>query len=821
MRRKLAALFAGAAMALTACAMAIGAMEEPAMAAVLRSGFQSEKVASGVTRPIALGFTPDGRMLVATQSGQLRMYKNDALLQTPALDISGRVCSNAERGLLGVAVDPNFSTNKYVYAFYTYMKHGVCPAPNDPSNPDNPVNRVSRFVMNGDTVDPATEKVLVDNIPSIGNHNAGDLRFGKDGFLYITVGDGSCDYAGDSPWCGGGNDASRDTHVLLGKVLRVTRDGNIPATNPYTGTNSARCNLTGRTEPGKNCQETFASGLRNPFRFAFDPDASGTRFFVNDVGQNAWEEFDEGKAGADYAWNLCEGNHDNPARPGSVDCTSAPYTPPVHEYSHDATGCSSVTGSAFVPNEGAFPASYDDSYLFGDYVCNKIMELKPKSGGGYAMSDFASGLAGGGPIAMAFGPSGSGQALYYTTYANGGEIHRITYTGTANQVPVASVKTTSPDYGAVPLSVSFDGSGSRDPDGDALTYLWDFGDGSTAQTASPTTTHTYTTVPAGSYAAELTVRDARGAVSTPATVKVFPGDSPPQPTIASPTPTKLFRVGEQITLSGSATDPEDGQLADSALSWEVRRHHNGSHWHPLLLQTGNDLTITAPPPEDLHATGAGNYLEIRLTATDSRGLSRTVSQELQPRRMDLAFQSNPSGLTLQANGTSLTTPRTLRSWEGYKLTLNAPSPQTLSGKTHVFSSWSDGKGQQHDIFTGAASSVYTVTFKACTKTGTTGADMLDGTAGADVICGMGGNDAIRGLAGDDTLEGMEGDDTLRGGGGADKVKGAAGADSLYGEDGNDALDSKDGVNGNDSLDGGWGTDTKLTDTTERSVVGFP
>ena len=133
-------------------------------------------------------------------------------------------------------------------------------------------------------------------------------------------------------------------------MLRITRDGDIPSTNPYTGTNSARCNLTGRTDPGKTCQETFAWGLRNPFRLAFDPNAAGTRFFVNDVGQDAWEEIDQGAARADYAWNLCEGNHDNPDRAGSVNCTSSPYAAPVHEYSRTDTECASLSGGAFVPN---------------------------------------------------------------------------------------------------------------------------------------------------------------------------------------------------------------------------------------------------------------------------------------------------------------------------------------------------------------------------------------------------------------------------------------------------------------------------------------
>jgi glucose/arabinose dehydrogenase len=791
----------------------------PAAAATLPSGFEDQLLAS-VREPTALAFTPDGRMLVATQPGQLRVYKNGQLLATPALDISSKICANSERGMLGVAIDPSFSTNKYVYLYYTYNKFGVCPI-NEPTNANNPVNRVSRFVMSGDTVDPTSEVVLIDNILSPrGTHNAGDLHFGKDGYLYVTVGDGGCDYNGDSG-CAGANDASRDQHVLLGKVLRTTRDGGIPSTNPYTGTSSARCNITGRTDPGSFCQETFAWGLRNPFRFAFDPNATGTRFFINDVGQGAWEEVDEGKAGADYAWNLCEGSHDNPGRTGSVDCTASPYTPPVHEYDHNSTGCGAVTGGAFVP-DGVWPASYNGSYLLGDYVCNKIFKLTPESGGGFTRTEFASELGGGGPTAMSFGPYGSSKALYYTTYANGGEVHLISY-AVGNQSPTASLETTSPNYGPIPLTVSFDGSGSKDPDGDTpLTYLWDFGDETAPrETTTPTTSHTYTTVPTNSYTATLKVRDARGAVSSPATVMVFPGNTPPEPTIESPAPTKLFRVGEQVTLRGSASDVQDGSLADSALRWEVRQHHNGSHWHPFFSATDNNLTFNAPPPEDLSATSVGNYLEIRLTATDSKGLSKTVTQELQPHRVDVSFQSSPSELELGINGTTFTAPQTFVSWEGYKLNVDAPTPQTLSGKTYIFASWSDGKLQRHDIVTGPTPSTYTATFRACTKTGTSGDDVLNGTSSADVICGMGGNDTIRGRGGIDTVEGMAGNDALHGGGGADTVTGGTGADNLYGNDGNDTVNSKDGVSGNDNLDGGQGTDTKVTDATEKSIKGFP
>ena len=796
---------------LAGCISLLFLRTEPS-AATVRPGFEDRLVAS-VGRPMGLAFTPDGRMLILVKTGQVRVYKNGQLLQTPALNISSRMCTGIESGLSGVALDPDFGTagHNYVYLFYTFKKSGVCPTDWTPGNPDNPVNRVSRFAISGDTINPSSEKVLIDNIPNpTGGHISGDLSFGKDGYLYVSVGDGECDYARDSG-CQINNDASRDQNVLLGKILRITRNGDIPATNPYTGTGSARCNLTGRTEVGKKCQETFASGLRNPFRFAFDPNASDTRFFIGDVGSSTWEEVDQGASGADYAWNLCEGNHDNPSRPGSVDCSAAPYTPPIHEYNHDA-GCSAITGAAFVPN-GVWPAEYDNSYLYGDYVCNKIFELKPKSGGGFTQTTFATELGEGGPIAMAYGPYGSGQALYYTTgFANSGEVRRIAYTGNANRPPTPAL-TADPTSGPSPLTVDFDASASSDPDtGDTLTYVWDFGDGSSIRTTTtPTTTHTYSTE--GTYTASLQVRDNSGLPSEAKTVRIDSGNEAPAPVIGSPSSDLLFRVGQQITLSGSATDPEDGTLPDESLQWEVLQHHNGSHTHPVLSEAGNDLSVSAPMPEGLDATGPGNYLEVRLTATDKDGLSRTVIREVQPNRVEVSFATEPAGLSVQIDGQSFATPKTLLSWEGYGLNVNASSPQSLSGKTYVFSSWSDGEAKQHEVVTGAKpAATYTATFEACTKSGTSAAETLSGTSSADIICAKGGND---------TVEGLGGEDILYGGGGADKVKGNGGSDDLYGESGNDALNSRDGVSGNDYLNGGSGTDSRLSDPTERSIVGFP
>jgi glucose/arabinose dehydrogenase len=679
--------------------------EKPASAVTTQTNFTDGLVAN-VDRPTAIAFTPDGRMLVTSQTGILSVYKDGELLSNSALDISGKVCTNNGRGLLGIAVDPNFANNHNIYLYYTYNKHNAC---EDLSN--RPVNRSSRFVLSdNNVVDPASETVLIDNIISSGSHSAGDLHFGKDGYLYVSVGDGGCDYLTPTK-CAILNDAARDKNVLLGKILRITRSGGIPSTNPFLGAGTARCNVTGSTDPGKICQETFAMGLRNPFRMAFDPNATGTRFNINDVGQGTWEEIDKGKAAADYGWNVREGHC---AAGSSTNCGPPPagMTNPIYDYNHD-TGCSSITAAAFVPN-GIWPATYDDAYLFGDYVCGKIFKLVP-NGGGYSREPFATNLGDGGPVAMTFGPYQNGTALYYTTYGGGGEVRRIAYNA-GNKEPVADIK--GSQLWSSDLKIDFDASrepdgsaGSYDPDGDTpLTYIWNFGDGSQQETTDPTVSHTYQT--SDNYTATLTVRDSKGAVSTPDSIEVFPGDTPPKPIIETPTPDKLFAVGEEIILSGSATDDEDGSVPNTDLSWEVIQHHNGTHTHPgFFTRTGNNLSFLAPAPEDQFSTGEGNYLEILLTATDSRGLSSTVSQDLQPHRVNVRFATQPFGLRLQLGGKSFTAPQTFVSWEGYKLIINAPDQRDAEGRYWVFQSWSDGGARQHTITTPATKTGYTATFQ--------------------------------------------------------------------------------------------------------------
>ncbi|GAA2721891.1 PQQ-dependent sugar dehydrogenase [Cellulomonas aerilata] len=652
----------------------------PARAATVPPGFGDTLVAA-VRAPTAIAFMPDGRMLVTEQGGRLRVRTaSGTLLAAPALDLSGRVCANGERGLLGVATDPDPAT-RAVYLFYTARgTDAACPARTTGGTPAGaPTNRVSRFVLRDDhTVDPAGETVLLDGIatPS-GNHNAGDVHVGKDGYLYVTTGDGACDHRGDSG-CGGLNDAARDRHVLGGKVLRVDRrTGAAPADNPFTGAGTVSCRLAPGA-PGTVCRETFAWGLRNPFRFAFDPDAAGTDFYVNDVGQNVREEINRGVRGADYGWNVREGRC---AQTGSATscgpATPAGMTDPLYDYGR-GDGCGSITGGAFVP-DGAWPAAYEGGYLFADYVCGRIMMLR-----GGARTDVATGV--GGVVHLEFGPAASGQALYYTTMADGGQVRQIAPTGTANRPPTAVVSA-APASGPAPLFTTLSGSGSSDPDGGALTYLWSFGDGTAdVTTTSATVSHTYR---AGTWTATLRVRDPAGSVSAPATVRVSSGNTAPTVTITSPAAGATFTVGAPYRLAGTATDAQDGTLPASRLTWTVVRVH-GSHTHPFLGPvTGNDVPLTGPGPEDL-AAAASSHLRITLTATDLGGVSTTVVRDFLPRTVEVRLATAPAGRTLTVDGRTISGPTTVTSWAGFPLRLGVPAQTDAGGRALGFDRWSDG-----------------------------------------------------------------------------------------------------------------------------------
>jgi glucose/arabinose dehydrogenase len=381
----------------------VAAVAPPASAAgSFPAGFTDTKVAGNLGQATAVAALPDGRYLVTTQSGQLKVVHNATV--TTALDLAAlsKVCTDAEEGLLGVAVDPNFATNGRVYLYYT-SRQGSCAL--NGASPGGAKNRVSRFTMIGSSIDPSTEVILLDNMPEYGgNHNGGDVHLGNDGTLYVTVGDGGAGRPDSNP---------ADMSMPNGKVLRINLDGSIPAGNP-NGTTVCR---TAWGPPGtaKTCGEIWADGLRNPFRLGFDAGAPGAKFRIDDVGDATWEEVDAGIAGAHYGWPCREG----PAPHASSAPCNTPMTDPLLWYNH-STGCDVMTGGTYVPS-GTWQG-YDGDYLFVDFGCGDLFLATPGQEGA-ASTTLATGLDM--TTDLEFLPVAGSFALFYTTYANGGQLREV------------------------------------------------------------------------------------------------------------------------------------------------------------------------------------------------------------------------------------------------------------------------------------------------------------------------------------------------------------------------------------------------------------
>jgi glucose/arabinose dehydrogenase len=369
-------------------------------AATVPAGFADSVYAGGLTAPTAMAFAPDGRLFVCLQGGQVRVIQNGSLLPTPFLSLS--VDSRGERGLLGIAFDPNFDVNHHVYVYYTV-----------PGTP--PHNRVSRFTANGNTAPPGSEVAILEleSLSLAQNHNGGAIHFGPDGKLYVAVGENA----------NGAN--SQTLSNRLGKILRINPDGSIPGDNPFVG-----------IAPGVN-QSIWAIGLRNPFTFAFHP-ATG-RMFINDVGSVLFEEINDGAAGANYGWPQTEGPTQNPA-----------FVSPLYAYGHGAgpmTGCAITGGAFYVPPTPNFPAHYLEQYFFADVCSGWINRVNPSTG---VATTFAAAIDG--PVDLHVGPDG---ALYYLARSTGanGFVGRITSTVSASQ-PVGHVDLPSGPAASQPFSIA-------------------------------------------------------------------------------------------------------------------------------------------------------------------------------------------------------------------------------------------------------------------------------------------------------------------------------------------------------------------------------
>ena len=340
-------------------------------AATLPAGFSETRVATGLVSPTAMAVAPDGRIFVAEKGGTLRVVRNNVLQAQPFLTVS--VNAAGERGLLGIAFDPDFLSNRFVYVYYTTATEPIH-------------NRVSRFTASATTPDVAqagSEQPIL-NLPALGSsvHNGGAIHFGNDGRLYVAVGENSVPAN------------SQSLNSPLGKLLRINANGSIPADNPFysqtTGVSRA----------------ILALGLRNPYNFAVD--SFSGRIHVNDVGQDAWEEVNLGATAANYGWPQTEGP--SPAGVGGVRY-------PIHSYQNAGSNCAIVGATFYRPQILRFPRAYDGRYFFGDFCGGFIRMLSPPNYSSAA--GFATGISS--LVDIQTHQDGS---LYYLA-RGGGELFRV------------------------------------------------------------------------------------------------------------------------------------------------------------------------------------------------------------------------------------------------------------------------------------------------------------------------------------------------------------------------------------------------------------
>ncbi|GAB2465459.1 lectin [Streptosporangium sandarakinum] len=671
----------------------------PADPAAAAADFQQVALAKGVAEvgePMTISVLPDRSVLHTARNGTLRRTDADG---TTSVIANIPVYTHDEEGLQGVAADPGFSSNRYIYLYYAPPLNtpaGDAPATGTAANWATwaGVNRLSRFTLKADfTVDMASRVDVLDVPADRGMccHVGGDIDFDSAGNLYLSTGDDTnpFDSAGYSPIDertdrNPAYDAQRsagNTNDLRGKILRIKMNANgtysIPAGNLFPPG-------TANTRP-----EIYAMGFRNPFRMSVDkttgvvhvgdygPDAGATN---PDRGPSGQVEFDRVTGPGNYGWPYCTGtntaaetyNEWNFATNGTgpkYDCAGGPANnsfrntgqqklPPARpawiRYGGDAGsppefggGSESPMGGpvyhydAGNPSAGKFPKTFDGMLFAGEFGRGWIKPIKINADGSPgAIGDFP--WNGKQVMDTAFGPDGALYVLDYGTgYFNGdanSALYRYDYVGGGNRAPTAVAKADRTS-GATPLTVTFSSAGSSDPEGGALSHSWAFGDGGTSTAANPS--HTYTVN--GTYTATLTVRDPEGATGT-ASVPITVGNTAPTVTIREPAPGRLTAFGDAVPWSVTVTDPEDGAVDCGKVTMAYVLGHD-QHAHQITSQNGCSGTITIPVDGE-HDDAANIFPIFDASYTDKGGLTTHAQSILAPRHRQAEHFKTSSGVNL-------------------------------------------------------------------------------------------------------------------------------------------------------------------------------
>ena len=606
-------------------------------AAGLPPGFVQLEIADELD-PTRIALAPDGRVFITQKNGQILIVKDGELLPDPFLEIE--VDNFNERGLGGIAIDPDFANNQYLYVYYTV------PGANH--------NRVSRFTAVGDFGLPDSELVLLELDPLSGPiHNAGDMHFGADGTLFISAGDGT------------NQNNAQNLGSLLGKILRINTDGSIPADNPFFN------QLSGKY------RAIYALGLRNSFTFAIQPGTG--RIFANDVGNADWEEINEILPGKNYGWPLVEGYIGGQDPP-------ADYQDPFYAYSHDE-GCAVIGAAFYDPQEVQFPAGYVGKYFFADYCFGYINVLDPATG--EVTEVFATEIER--PVGLLTAPDGS---MYYlerrgigggsandNTSSDNGVLWRIFYTG--SDAPFVSE---NPDDLLLPIGEDafFEVAALG---ADPLAYQWQKGGIDIPGADEPTLLVPGVSLSDDGSVFRCRVTNALGEAFSEEAVLSVTTNTRPEPVILTPLAGELYRGGDMLSFSGTATDAEDGDLDAASLTWRIIFHHD-LHTHPALAPTSG-IDEGAFAIGTIGETAADVWYRIYLTAEDSEGLKKTVFRDIFPEKIHITLFSQPAGIVANVDGTTDETPFIFESVVNIQRQIDLPQSQVIGNEFYLFQKWAD------------------------------------------------------------------------------------------------------------------------------------
>jgi glucose/arabinose dehydrogenase len=606
----------------------------------LPEGFTETKIADQLN-PTAMRFAPDGRLFILEKNGRILIVKDDNLLTTP-FAILNNVDDFNERGLGGMAFDPNFAQNAYIYLYYTVKNQNR--------------NRISRIKAQGDAMIPNSEEILLDLEPMSGTiHNGGAMAFGADGKLYISVGDGA----------NGG--LSQNMNSVLGKFLRINSDGSIPTDNPFFNT------LTGIN------RAIWALGFRNSFSFAIQP--STGKLFANDVGGSSFEEINEIEKGANYGWNLIEGT-----RPAN---TSPPanYRDPLYAYNHNL-GCAIIGAAFYNPHHSQFPANYLGKYFFADYCAGYIKVFDPTTK--QVESTFATGINR--PLAFEVSPEGE---MYYLERAGMGGGSQQDNTNTTNGTlwKISYIGSGAPNISEQPddvlVSVGDSASFHISATGSQpLSFQWKKnGENITNATANSLTVKDLTMNDNGAKFSCMVSNTFGSAMSLEAVLSVTT-DTRPSPNITLPVAGTKYQAGQTLHFAGTATDKEDGNLSASAFTWWIDFQHD-IHNHPGLSPTSGSQSGSFTIPK-FGEISANVWYRVYLKVVDSQGLSTTIYRDVFPEKVDLKIESQPNGAIINVDGETRPTPHTFASVVGIARALTAPLSFSQQDRLYIFKQWENG-----------------------------------------------------------------------------------------------------------------------------------